>query len=39
MVRRGAYIEAIRRHRQLTGVGLKEAKEAVDARRRALGVL
>ncbi len=31
LVRAGRKIEAIKRHRELTGVGLKEARDAVDA--------
>ena len=29
-IRAGQYIEAIKRHRELTGMGLKESKEHVD---------
>jgi ribosomal protein L7/L12 len=36
LLRRDRLIEAIKRHRELTGVGLKEAKEAMEARRREL---
>jgi ribosomal protein L7/L12 len=31
MVQRGQIIQAIKRHRELTGAGLKEAKDYVDA--------
>jgi ribosomal protein L7/L12 len=34
----GRSIDAIRQYRQATGLGLKEAKDAIDAMRRALGV-
>lgn len=36
LLRSGHLIEAIKRHCELTGVGLKEAKEAMEARRRHL---
>jgi ribosomal protein L7/L12 len=36
LLRRDQLIAAIKRHRTLTGVGLKEAKEAMEARRREL---
>lgn len=31
LVRRGDKIEAIKRYREITGVGLREAKDAIDA--------
>ena len=36
LLRRGEKIEAIKRHRELHGVSLQEAKEAIDARAAAL---
>lgn len=36
LLRRDQLIAAIKRHRTLTGIGLKEAKEAMEARRREL---
>lgn len=37
-LREGRKIEAIKRYRELYGVGLKEAKDAVEARMAELGV-
>lgn len=37
MIRQGQWIDAIKRQRELSGMGLKEAKDLVDARRRELG--
>jgi ribosomal protein L7/L12 len=36
LLRGDRLIEAIKRHRELTGSGLKEAKDAMEARRREL---
>lgn len=36
LLRNDRLIEAIKRHRELTGSGLKEAKDAMEARRREL---
>lgn len=38
LIRDGKLIEAIKVHRELTGLGLKEAKDAVEDRRKALGL-
>jgi ribosomal protein L7/L12 len=37
LLRGGQKIEAIKQYRAMHGVGLKEAKDAVDARARELG--
>lgn len=37
LIRQGQWIDAIKRQRELSGMGLKEAKDLVDARRRELG--
>jgi ribosomal protein L7/L12 len=37
LLRAGQKIEAIKQYRAMHGVGLKEAKDAVDARARELG--
>ena len=37
LLRGGQKIEAIKQYRMMHGVGLKEAKDAVDARARELG--
>ena len=37
-IRRGQKIEAIKRHRELTGMGLKESKDAVEDLERRLGL-
>lgn len=37
-IRAGRLIEAIKLHREATGMGLKESKEAVEARRAELGM-
>lgn len=37
MIRQGQWIDAIKRQRELSGMGLREAKDLVDARRRELG--
>jgi ribosomal protein L7/L12 len=37
-IRRGQKIDAIKRHRELTGVGLKESKDAVEDLERRLGL-
>ncbi|MBC8043781.1 MAG: ribosomal protein L7/L12 [Rhizobacter sp.] len=36
LIRQGNQIEAIKRYRDLTGAGLKEAKDAVDALAKTL---
>ncbi|HSJ62939.1 MAG TPA: hypothetical protein VK922_03425 [Gemmatimonadaceae bacterium] len=36
LLREDRLIEAIKRHRERTGLGLKEAKDAMEARRREL---
>jgi ribosomal protein L7/L12 len=38
-IQNGKLIQAIKMYRQLTGLGLKEAKDAVDAMARDMGVL
>jgi ribosomal protein L7/L12 len=38
LLRGGQKIEAIKQYRTMHGVGLKEAKDAVDARARELGM-
>lgn len=37
-IRSGQKIEAIKRHRELTGIGLKESKDAVEDLQRRLGL-
>ncbi len=38
LIAQGRLIEAIKRHRELHGTGLKESKDAVEARRAQLGL-